>query len=240
MKHPFLVGVVLIFSVFAPLRAQWTPHGNGVRGGLQPVSLAPSPVPEGRKSILLAIASSLVLPGLGELYAGNFETGRYSLAAAAGLWLGYAGFQYTSAWIKDDARVYAADHASADFTGKDDQFLVNVSNYSSMDAYNTAKSRNRDYANIYTSTAYFWKWQTDEQRQHFRDLRVRSDEAKNNARFVTAALVVNRVISAFSAGRAAARYNESLDAQASLSVGVSPTQGPAGADGLTLHVVTTF
>ncbi len=197
-------------------------------------------MPEGRKSVILAIVSSLVVPGVGELYAGNFETGRYHLAADAALWLGYAGFQYTALWIKDDARVYGTEHAGADFTGKDDQFIVNVSNYPSVDAYNAAKSRNREYDMLYVSPAYVWNWQTDAQRQHFRDLRVRSDEAKNNAKFVTAALVVNRVISAFSAGRAAARFNESLDAQSSVSLGVSPSQGPAGADGLTLHVVAVF
>jgi hypothetical protein len=48
----------------------------------------------GERSVTLAVLYSLLLPGMGELYAGNFSSGKYYLIADAGLWLGYGGFQY--------------------------------------------------------------------------------------------------------------------------------------------------
>jgi len=205
-----------------------------------PVGTEATPATSGQKSVLVAVLSSLAVPGLGELYVGSFSEGRYHMAADVGLWIAYAGFKYHSIWMRDDARLYAGEHAGALFAGKDDQYIVNVSNYLSVDSYNEAKLRSREYDRVYNSSEYFWSWQTDEQRRHFRDMRVRSDQSNNDAKFVVAALVVNRIISAFSAGRAAARYNLSSAQEPSMSVAVSSAGGFLHADGITVHLAATF
>jgi TM2 domain-containing membrane protein YozV len=166
--------------------------------------------PKEKKSVLLAVVSSLIIPGLGELYAGSFETGKYNTIAEGGIWLTYAGFRLHGNWLRQDAHLLAEEHAGADFNGKDDQFDVNIGNFLTTDAYNLTKLRNREYALVYTDSRYSWQWDSDLNRARFKDLRIGSDKAYNDAKFVIAAAVINRLISAFSAGRAAAAYNRSI------------------------------
>jgi len=177
--------------------------------------------PSGKKSVLVAVAASLVLPGVGELYAGNFESGRYFLVADALLWLGYGGTITQSNWIRRDARLYAVQHAGASMNGKDEQFEVNIGNFLSTDDYNQAKLRNREFDLVYRGAQDAWLWDSDASRTRFRDLRIRSDEWKQASTFVVAALVVNRIISAFNAGRAAGRANRPAETTGSLDVDVA-------------------
>ena len=160
-----------------------------------------------KKSGLLAAALSLVVPGMGELYSGNPGTAKYFLAADGALWLTYVGFVLQSDWLRNDARLFARERAGADFSGKDDKFDVDVGNYESTAAYNEAKLRGRDFDVLYDQAQYSWQWQLESDRLRFRDLRIRSQEASRMSEFVVGALVVNRIISAFSAWRSAEAYN---------------------------------
>lgn len=159
----------------------------------------------GQKSVLVAIGLSLILPGMGELYAGNFSYGRYHLIADGVLWLGFGGLVLRADWIRDDARTFAAQHAGADFTGKGENFEVDVGNFGSVDEYNETRLRNREYDRVYTGTRYAWYWDTDENRARFKRLRIRSDEMYQGSKFVLGALIVNRLVSAFAAARSASR-----------------------------------
>lgn len=165
---------------------------------------------EGEKSVLLAIGLSTVLPGMGELYAGNFETGKYSLIAEGVLWVAFGAFKIQSNTIETDARLFARQHSGADFGGKSDQYAVDVGNYQSVDEYNQEKLKNREYDRLYDKATYSWNWDNGANRQTFRNLRIDSDKADQASGFVVGALVINRIISAISAGRAAARHNEAL------------------------------
>lgn len=162
------------------------------------------------KSVLLAIGLSLVLPGMGELYAGNFSSGRYQLAADGALWVTYAGFVFHGDWIRDDARTFAVQHAGADFRGKAEAFDVDLGNFANVEGYNLVRLRNREYDRLYIAAGDAWHWDSEESRLRFRRLRIRSDEMYQNSKFVVGALIVNRLISAFVAARSAGRYNREL------------------------------
>ncbi len=166
---------------------------------------------EEKKSVLLATLFSLILPGIGEYYAGNFEYGKYQLAAEGALWVGYIGMTSYSSWLIADAHSFAGEHSGAAMRGKDKRFEVNLGNFLSMQEYNEAKLRNREYSLVYTNPEYQWNWDLDENRNKFRSLRIRSDEFRDNAKFLIGGMVLNRLISAFSAGRSAARLNRSDD-----------------------------
>jgi hypothetical protein len=97
------------------------------------------------KSVFLAITLSLLVPGTGELYAGNFESGKYSLLAEGAIWVTYAAFTTHGNWVRRDARVFATERAGASFASKTDKFDVDIGNYRSMDEYNQAKLRNREF-----------------------------------------------------------------------------------------------
>ena len=68
-----------------------------------------------KKSVFLAVALSLTLPGMGELYAGNFNAGKYHLIAEGGIWLAYASLRLHSTWERQDAHSFAVEHAGRKF-----------------------------------------------------------------------------------------------------------------------------
>jgi hypothetical protein len=164
-----------------------------------------------QKSVFRSVVYSLVLPGMGELYAGGFDNGKYFLMAESGLWLTFASFELYGNWLQNDARRFAAAHASASIDGKDDQFFVNVGNFSSVYDYNEKKLRDRDVIDVYDPNGlYFWQWDNNQSRLRFRDLRVKSDNVFNNVRFVVGAIIVNHIASAINAARVAISKNKEL------------------------------
>ncbi len=165
-----------------------------------------------KKNQALAVVYSLLLPGMGELYADRFDNGRYSLVAEATLWLTYASFQQYGNWLQGDARSFASAHAGAVPSGKDDQFYVNLANFSNVYDYNDKKLRDRNISEVYDlSQGYFWSWDSDGSRQRFRALRISSDKVINNSRFVIGAIVVNHILSALNAARLVRHFNKNAD-----------------------------
>lgn len=173
-------------------------------------TLFQSPAPE-EKSVFRAIVYSLVVPGMGELYAGGFDSGKYFLIAETGLWLTFTSFELYGHWLENDARRFAASRASASIDGKDDQFFVNVGNFNNVYEYNEKKLRDRDLASVYDpSGPFFWLWDNEQSRTRFRDLRVKSENIFNNVRFVVGAIIVNHIASAINAARLASARNKEL------------------------------
>lgn len=163
------------------------------------------------KSVFKAVLLSLVLPGLGELYSGEFGAGKYFLIAESGLWLTFASFELYGRWLRSDARQFAARHASASIQGKDDQFFVNLGNFNNVYDYNEKKLRDRDLGRVYDPTGpYYWWWDSERSRVRFRELRVKSDKVLNNVRFVAGAIIVNHLASAINAARLVVRHNKDV------------------------------
>lgn len=177
---------------------------------------------------------------MGELYAGSFESGKYNFIAEGGLWLTYSGFIMHANWLQQDARTFASQHADANFDNKDDQYSVNIGNFNTTDEYNQTKLRNREYDLVYTGDQYNWQWDSDADRAQFKDLRIRSGEIKNNAKFIIGAIVVNHLLSAFSAGRKAAAYNKSLSMLDKIEIQTFALNNSLHIDGIGLRVSTKF
>ncbi|HTY11152.1 MAG TPA: hypothetical protein VMF88_08765 [Bacteroidota bacterium] len=162
-----------------------------------------------KKSQAVAVLYSLILPGMGEWYADGFSSGRYSLTAEAALWLTYASFEQYGSWFQSDARQYAAAHSGALLGGKNDQFFVNMGNFDNVYQYNDQKLRERDLVDVYDpASGYFWSWDTDADRLHFRSMRVSGDKIFNNAKFVLGAVLLNHIVSAVNAARLVRHYNK--------------------------------
>lgn len=201
-----------------------------------------SSAPESKKSVILAVVASLLVPGLGEWYAGSFETGKYYLIAEGGLWLTYSGFRMYSNWLLQDAQTFASQHANADFSSKDDQYSVNIGNFNTTAEYNDTKNRNRQYDLVYQTTnlAYQWNWDTDANRLQFKNMRIQSGQVKNNAEFVIGAIVVNHLLSAFSAGKKTAAYNQSLSATDDVEIRTYAVNNGAQVDGWGISITAHF
>ncbi len=195
-----------------------------------------------KKSPATAVFYSLLLPGMGELYADGFDEGRYSLIAEGGLWLSYFSFRQYGSWIQNDARNFATAHAGAQIDGKSDQYFVDLGNFNDTYEYNEKKLRDRELEKVYDVNAgYFWTWDSDAKRKEYRALRVSSERVLNNSRFVIGAIVVNRILSAINAARLTRLYNQrASDELGSWWLESSLMNDGLTPDGLKLSIVHRF
>lgn len=174
--------------------------------------------PAGKKSAGLAILYSLILPGMGELYADNYETGKYYTVADGVIWGFVAGFNVYGSRQEDNYKSFAESYGGIDNNGKDAEFYANVANYGSVDQFNREQELNRNFEGVYNTQTHYWKWSGTDQRREFRELWSSSETAYNNVRFAVGALILNRVISVISAVRSVSRYNANLENQQSWNV----------------------
>ena len=164
-----------------------------------------------KKSVGLAAFYSLLLPGMGELYAGGFESGKYFLIADGLLWLTFAAFEVSGNSLRDDSRAFAVSRAGVDPAGKDDQYYVDIGNFLDIHEYNEKQLRDREPETLYDPAAgYSWVWDSDASRATYREQRIQSETMYNNNKFVVAGLIVNRVASAINAVRSVVAHNNAL------------------------------
>ena len=165
----------------------------------------------GEKSAFLGVLYSLAVPGMGELYAGRFDRGKYPFITEIALWIGAFGINMYGNWVQDDARIYAQRHAGIDAAGKDENFFVNIENYRDLADYNNQRLIERRTEDLYPDeAAWQWNWDSEESRREYKDLRIQSDELHNAVTFFVLGMVANRIWSAIQAGSAVRQYNASL------------------------------
>ncbi len=163
-----------------------------------------------KKSAGLGILYSLLLPGMGELYADGYNSGKYFTIADGILWGTFIGMNVYSDWQKENYKSYAASHAGINNDGKDVEYYANISSYLNIDDFNNEKALERNFNEMYNKERYFWKWETTVERKTFRSMWTSSEQTSNDIRFVAGALILNRVASAINAVRLIAAYNKRL------------------------------
>jgi hypothetical protein len=167
-----------------------------------------------KKSVPMGVLYSLLLPGMGELYGGNYGMGKYFTIAEGALWISYAGFESYGTWTQNDARTFAVQHAGINLDNKSDGYFIDIGNFVSVEEYNQEILRERQIFKVYDpSSSNAWHWDSDANRETYRQLRVSSDEKFNNARFVLATIVANHIISAINAGRSVISHNNNSEAE---------------------------
>lgn len=164
-----------------------------------------------KKNTGLAILYSLLLPGMGELYAGDYSFGKYLTITDGILWGTVAGFSIYGNWQRDNYQSYAQVYGKINLDNKDEDYYANIGNYMSIEDYNREMELNRDFDKIYNPTTHFWSWDTKAERSKYRKMWVSSTEAFNNIRFVVGALIINRIISVINAVRLVSKYNKNLE-----------------------------
>ncbi len=172
-----------------------------------------------KKSVGLAVILSLLLPGMGELYAGDYRSGKYFTALEGTLWLTYASIDLYGIWTRDDARKYASKKGGIVLAGQGDKFFTDIGNYIDVNNYNDRKLQERQIDNLYDpNSIYFWKWTSDSDRSTYRNLRIKSDQAFNSLQFVLGAVLINHVVSAVNAARLTNKFNKEGIAHQDLNV----------------------
>ncbi len=193
-----------------------------------------------KKSVGLGIVYSLLLPGMGELYADAYGTGKYFTIADGILWGTLIGMSAYSSWQEDNYKTYAASQAGVVNSYKDEDFYANIGDYTSVYTYNDEKALERNFDEMYDEEANFWKWNSTEERRTYRDMWNSSETASNNIRFVVGGLILNRVISAINAARLVSSYNSRLEEEVSWNFSVGFINQPNLPTSLSLNVQKSF
>ncbi|MFO7526767.1 MAG: hypothetical protein R6W68_15040 [Ignavibacteriaceae bacterium] len=209
--------------------------------GDQPVSSKnmSSDVKSGRKNTGLAILYSLLLPGMGELYAESYSSGMYFTIAEGVLWGTYIGMNTYAGWQEDRYKSFAVTKAGIIEAGKDNEFYSRIGVYSNLEQYNNEKALERNFDQMYNSQQFYWKWNSTEERRTYRDMWLSSEQTKNDIRFVVGAMIINRLASAVNAVRMVSAYNRRLEDQ-SWNVSVGLVNYPNLPTTLNLNFNTTF
>jgi hypothetical protein len=182
-----------------------------------------APVQTGKKNAGLAMLYSFILPGMGELYAGNYSTGKYFTIAEGALWLTYIGVNTYGNWAENRYKAFAVSNGGINPSGKDADYFAIISEYFNIEDFNDEQALNRNFDDMYDSQEFYWNWQTPNDRRSYRSMWVSSEQAYNNLRFVVGGLVINRLISAINAVRGVAAYNRRLAEESwNISVSYSP------------------
>jgi hypothetical protein len=164
-----------------------------------------------QKSKGRAFLQSLLLPGWGQHYAESRGMTKVFIAAEVALWGSYLGFKLNSDWKESDYRDLAASHAGVDLNGKTAGYFFDIGIYDNLADYNQASLRDRDVRALYPDTEeYQWDWDSTENRIRFDGLRIKSDEANNNANLTIALIFVNHLVSALQSTLAVHKFNERL------------------------------
>lgn len=171
-----------------------------------------------KKNTGLAIIYSLLLPGMGELYAENYSSGKYFTIAEGALWATFIGMNVYGNWQENRYKTYAQTYAGINPEGKDEDFYAIIGLYTSIETYNNEKALERRYDEMLSEQKFFWKWNSTEQRKTYRSMWTSSEQTFNDIRFIVGAMLVNRLISAINAVRSVSNYNNQLESEVSWNV----------------------
>lgn len=192
-----------------------------------------------KKNPGMAVIYSLLLPGMGELYAESYGSGVYFTVAEGLSWGALFGYNYYSDWQKDNYQGFASSNADVNPAEKDADYYANIGKYMDIEEYNRAKALNREFDKMYDAETAGWEWDSNVERERYRTMWEESEQASNNIQLVVGAMIVNRIVSAINAVRLVSNYNEKLESSGwSLSTGYSnPNNLPPS---ITLNFTTKF
>lgn len=192
-----------------------------------------------------AMLYSLLLPGLGQQYAGRPERARLSYVIEGAIWTSFAAFRIQSSHQKDRFIEFAQRFGGVNPAGKDDEYWRLIANYqeSEGDAGSANEFVRRQARALYPddraaqqayeqANGYFgdmaWDWQTSDNLARYKQLRSRSIDSRDRGRYSIALALVHRVVSVIDVARIAHLANRPAD------TGQRDALAPRGQFGLAL------
>ena len=188
----------------------------------------------------LAIIYSALLPGMGELYAGGYSSGKYFTIADGILWGGLIGVTAYANNQEENYKSFAATNGGADPNGKDAKYFGNIGNYLDIYQYNYRQELDRNFEDVYDSETHYWKWSNQEQRSEYREMWKSSETAYNNTRFIVGALILNRIASVINAIRLVNAHNKNLKKELGWEVSFNYSNSITRPNNLSMNFITTF
>ena len=195
---------------------------------------------ERKKNNGLAILYSLLLPGMGELYAGNYSSGKYFTIADGALWVGLAGVTIYSENQKDNYKAFLVSNGGATLEGKDSKYFADVGNYMSVYEYNHIMELDRSLSDVYNEESHYWRWASQDQRREYRSMWKSSETASNSTRFIVGALLLNRVASIINAIRLVNAHNKNLKKELGWEMSFNYSNSYLEPEKITMNFRTSF
>lgn len=193
-----------------------------------------------KKNTGLAILYSALLPGMGELYAGDYSSGKYFTIADGVLWGGLIGVNAYAKNQEDNYKAFAVSYGGVDLEGKDDKYYGDIGNYLDIYQYNHRQELDRNFDEMYDLTTEYWKWSGQEQRSEYRGMWKSSESAYNSTRFIAGALILNRIASIINAIRLVNAHNKNLKKDLGWEVSFDYKNTITHPDHISMNFITTF
>jgi len=184
----------------------------------------------GDLSAARAIGLSLLVPGLGDLYAGRPDRARVFFAAEAAIWTAFVVFRIQGHGREESYHDFAVQFAGISGTDHSDDFYSEIGQYDSSDDYEAVMKKNarfelqqvlgyealeRYYLEHRVSDFEEWAWASSDHRIDYRALRSDSRVAYRRSGYMIAVAAANRVVAALFAYQAV----KSAQAQAGVETG---------------------
>ena len=174
-----------------------------------------------------AFLRSFVLPGWGQRFADRPGRASIFTSLEVGLWTGLIWSKQAAVQGESDYTAFARQHAGVSGSF-DHEYYVNIGNFLNQDDYNTAKRLQRSYDEQYHGTGTWWEWDSNGNRQTFKDLRISADRHGNRVYYLIGGLLLNRIVSAIDAGQGLAKRQKEMRKQGGFSLGYDPrVEGPS-------------
>ena len=179
----------------APIHA--AAFGAPTEGSATAVSTSKSELKRRRNNAFL---KSLLIPGWGQFATGRKAAGSIFLSAEIGLLATAFGLRTYANWLEDDYQTLARQHAGVT-DDQSHQFYVDIGNWQDRRSFNEQRLRYRQFDAMYLSDRQDWFWDSDANRLQFKDVRLSSDRARQDAVLAFGALALNHLIAGVEASR---------------------------------------
>ena len=142
---------------------------------------------------------SLIVPGLGQYYAGSTGYGKIFLAAELALWGTYYYNDTMMEAKRQDYLTCAVRHAGVNPAGQGTFYLNAIGSFATSYDYNSYQLTLEDPVSY--SGALAWSWDSSASRYRFKELRKEELDYENNLKFCVAGIVLNHLLSALHASK---------------------------------------
>ncbi len=195
------------------------------------------------KNPMVAFFLSCVIPGWGEVYAGDTTRGRWFMASEAAIWAGYGTFRIQESLRTDDYEEFAQVFAGA-ATGADSDYLSHMGDYIRSEGDNSYNQSVRREArslfpdDLEAQAAYLaengyygdlaWDWGSKDRFYEYRELRLAASRSDRNAFYMTGLALLNRALSAIDSAWMARRHNAGVHGEPGTRFSVVPQISDGG------------
>ena len=146
---------------------------------------------------------SLLIPGLGEAYAGYPGYAKAFISSELLIWGAWLSMRQFYNITVDNYSNFAGHHSGLNPAGKGDRLRTTLGNYQSSFLYNKQEFIERGPAALAYEEENSWSWDSTENRKRYRDLMADAQNIDRRVTLLIGAVIGNHILSALNANRLA-------------------------------------